>query len=331
MTIVTRLGMILGLLLLIGLILWQGALEVIELLVNSGWALLWVPLIWLPNLFPATQAWRLLFDRSEPPRFLDAFLALWMGRSVNNLLPVATIGGEIVKARLIHIWGCKGTTASASVIVDKTIQVVTVIIWGLIGVALLLLLAVDNQIALFALAGFTVLTLCATGLFFFQRAGMFSILAKVGGKLIKTDGWEGLTISAKEVDKEVQLIYRRRNRLRLAVLLRVVALIIQFGEVWLACYLLGHPIGVLESIMVKSLTSTLSDVAFVIPNAYGIQEGAFILIGALVGLTPDVALAVSLALRIRELIFDPPGLLVLHQIESKRFRKKSREIAAENQ
>ena len=174
------------------------------------------------------------------------------------------------------------------------------------------------------------LTLCTVGLFHFQRAGMFSILVKLGGKLVKTDGWEGIRVSAKEVDNEVQLMYQRRKRLRLAVVLRTLALIMQSGEVWLACYLLGHPIGIPESVMLKSLTSTLSDVAFVVPNAYGIQEGAFILLGGLVGLTPDVSLAVSLVLRLRDLILDPPGLIALHHIESKRFLSKPRQSFSQN-
>lgn len=329
-TIITRIGLVFGLLLLIGLVLWQGALQIISILADSGWAMLWIPLVWFPCLFPAAQAWRLLFERSEAPRFLHAFMAIWLARSVNNSLPVANIGGEIVKARLINIWGCKGTTATSSVIVDKTVQIVSIIVWGLVGVALLLILSIENQIALIALAGMTVLTLCTVGLFHFQRAGMFSILVKLGGKLVKTDGWEGIRVSAKEVDNEVQLMYQRRKRLRLAVVLRTLALIMQSGEVWLACYLLGHPIGIPESVMLKSLTSTLSDVAFVVPNAYGIQEGAFILLGGLVGLTPDVSLAVSLVLRLRDLILDPPGLIALHHIESKRFLSKPRQSFSQN-
>ena len=324
-TIITRLGLVLGLLLLIGLVIWQGALQIIAIIAESGWAMLWIPLVWFPSLLPATQAWRLLFAGSEAPHFLHALVAMWLARSVNNSLPVANIGGEVVKARLINIWGCKGTTAAASVIVDKTVQIVSLIVWGLAGVALLLILAVENQIALYALAGFSVLTLCTVGLFHFQHAGMFSILVKLGGKLVKTDGWEGIRVSAKEVDHEVRLLYQRRRQLRLAVVLRTLALIMQSGEVWLACYLLGHPIGILESVMLKSLTLTLSDIAFMIPNAYGVQEGAFILLGGLVGLTPDVALAVSLVLRLRDLILDPPGLMALHHIESKRFLSKSRQ------
>ena len=74
------------------------------------------------------------------------------------------------------------------------------------------------------------------------------------------------------------------------------------SEVWLACYLLGFPISIIEALMLKSLTSTISDIAFFVPNAYGVQEGGYVMLGALLGMTPDIALAVSLATRIRELV-----------------------------
>ena len=91
---------------------------------------------------------------------------------------------------------------------------------------------------------------------------------------------------------------------------RLSALILQTGEVWLAAYYSDFRSDILEAIMLKSLSSTLSDAAFVIPNSYGVQEGAFIVLGALVGLGPEPALATSLAIRIREILIDVPGLIM---------------------
>ena len=56
---------------------------------------------------------------------------------------------------------------------------------------------------------------------------------------------------------------------------------------------------------------------FIIPNAYGIQEGAYMMVGALLGLTADFALAVSLATRVRELLIDIPGLIYWQVLEGK--------------
>lgn len=318
MRIFTQFGLFAGLSLLIGLLIWQGVVDVFGLLLSSGWLLLLLPLAWLPNLIPATEAWRQLFGPGQGPRFTHALLAMWMGRAVNNLLPVATIGGEIVKARLVYLWGCRGTGAAASVIVDKTIQVIAVILWGLIGVSILLLISANDELAFAAMAGFAVLAVCVAGFFALQRAGMFGFLARWGERLLPLESIEGITLSAREIDAAVLGIYSHKHRIGRAVWLKTLGLVLQTAEVWAACLILGHPIGLLEAAMLKSLTATLSDVAFIIPNAYGIQEGAYVLVGALVGLPPDLSLAVSLAIRIRDLLLDPAGLLTLHRVESRR-------------
>ncbi len=80
--------------------------------------------------------------------------------------------------------------------------------------------------------------------------------------------------------------------------------------------------------MLKSLTSIITDIAFVIPNGYGVQEGGYVMLGALIGLTPEVALTISLATRIRELSVDLPGLLYWHNIEAKYLLKKPEKKAA---
>ncbi len=317
-TVLAQTGLALGLLLFIALLVWQGVLDVIALLINSGCLLLLLPLVWLPNFLPATQAWRLLFIRQRPS-FGHALLALWMGRAVNNLLPVATIGGEIVKARLVHFRGIAGIDAAASVMVDKVIQAMSVAVWGLIGVCLLVYLTNHDALALYALLGFLTLAGCTAGFFYVQKAGLLGWLATLAGRLIKTETWEGIRFNAGAVDATIAALYQHKRRLSVAVVLRTLSLIIQSAEVWLACLLLGHPIGLMEALMLRSMTSTLSDVAFIIPNGYGIQEGAFIVIGALLGLPADVALAVSLAVRLRDLMLDPAGLLALHRIESKQF------------
>ena len=316
MKYIPYIGLIAGLVLFGVLLAWQGIGEIIHLLLDSGWLLLLLPVVWLPNLLPETAAWRLVFPTGSKPAFGPSLLAIWMGRAVNVLLPVATIGGEIVKARLMVLWGSRGTDAAASVLVDKTVQVFALAVWALIGIGILSSLAIDNNLVRYALLGLFLLLLGMTGFLLVQKAGMFSMLSTLGAKLIQSEAWEGISTNAKEVDQLVLEIYRQRRRFLLAVLLKSLGLVIQTTEVWLACYLLGYPLSLLEAMMLKSLTSTLGDIAFVVPNAYGIQEGSYMMVGALLGMNPDLSLAVSLAVRIRELIIDVPGLLAWQFIES---------------
>ena len=319
MRLLTQVGLVSGLFLLIGLLAWQGFHDVFQLLLASGWYLLLLPLAWFPVLLPATQGWLQLFKPGSRPSFVHGLLATWMGRAVNNLLPVASIGGEVVKARLVLIWGAGGVDAAASVMVDKAVQAMALAWWAFTGALLLAFLPGDSAIVPYAVGGIVFLVFSAVGLVILQRFGMLGALAKLAGKLVKHDSWENVTFSATEVDRLVRELYSDKLNILLATLYRLASLALHTIELWLACYLLGQPIGIVEALMLRSLTATLSDLAFIIPNAYGVQEGAFIIIGALVGFDPEFSLALSLALRVRDLIFDPAGLLTLQQVESHRY------------
>ncbi len=325
--VISYAGLLVGILVLILLIVWQGIGDITALLADTGWLLLTLPFIWFPSFVVFVYGWHYMFPPERTPPYKDLFLSMWIGRAINILLPVATIGGEIAKARLLMLWGHSGIDASASVLVDKAVQALAIIPWAIIGTTLLVFFAVDNQLALYILLGTIVLSLGILGFVFVQKAGMFGFGARMVGKFNSSDGWGKITTNAHEVDDVVKEIYSNKPRFMSSIAWRTVALILQTGEVWLACYLLGHPISILEAMMLKSLTQIIADIAFVIPNGYGIQEGGFIMIGALIGLSPEFALAVSLAIRIREFIFDVPALIYWHQIEVKYLLKKNADQA----
>lgn len=315
-------GLVLGLVIMAVLLLWQGIGEILDVLLTSGLSLLWLPLVWSPCLIAAAVSWQLLFPVNSIPKFKHIFLALWIGRAINTLLPVATIGGEIAKARLLLLWGYNGIEASASVMVDKTVQALALVPWGFMGAFALIYLSTGSNIALGAMIGATGLALGIFGFIFVQRKGMFSFFAKIIDKIFSPDSGDKLNHHAGESDRIVKELYQNKGRVLLAIFWRTLGLIMQTSEVWLACYLLGHPVSIIEAIMLKSLSSTLSDIAFFIPNAYGIQEAGFIALGALIGLPPDTALAVSLAIRVRELVIDLPGLFYWQHIEGKSLLNK---------
>jgi putative membrane protein len=321
--IASYIGLLAGLLIMVILIAWSGIGEITELLVASGFSLLLLPIVWLPCLFFAVVSWHYLFPVERIPPFKELSLALWMGRAINTLLPVATIGGEIAKARLLMLWGRGGVDASASVLVDKTVQALALVPWAIIGTALLVYLAIDNDLAKWIMLGTFLLGLGIVGFVIIQKAGLFGFITRFIGKFHTSDGWGQITNKAQDVDLIVKEIYGNKKRFFISIFWRTIGLIWQTSEVWLACYLLGFPISLIEALMLKSLTSIMTDIAFVIPNGYGVQEGGYLMLAPFIGLSPEVALTISLATRIRELSIDLPGLLYWHNIEAKYLLKKS--------
>jgi putative membrane protein len=315
-------GLAIGIAILVMLLVWQGLEPVFTVLLDTGWKLLWLPLVWLPGMLLTGVAWRLLFPPSRRPGYQHTFLATWMGHAINTLLPVASVGGEVAKARLVMLWGSSGVNAAASVIVDKTLQALTLILWGLFGVSLLALLTVDNELAAIALAGFLFLGIAVGGFILVQQTGMLSFLARLAERLFEHEFITALKANALQVDAAIRRTYRARRDLARATVWHIVALVYQTAEVWLACYLLGHPVSIVEALLLKSLTTTISDIAFIIPSGYGIQEGAYLMLGVLIGMAPETALALALAIRIRDLVIDVPGLLYWHGVESRQLLKR---------
>ncbi|HLB80762.1 MAG TPA: lysylphosphatidylglycerol synthase domain-containing protein, partial [Dongiaceae bacterium] len=166
----------------------QDAAGVARALVAMGPGVLLLPLAFLPHLVLAALSWRLLFRRGGGADFWATLRALWMGLSADTLLPVASIGGEVVKVRVAMFAGVSGTDAVTSVIVDKTVQAVSLILWGLIGLAVLAALGAGREIVIGALAGSALLMAAVVAFVAAQRAGPFGrFVAAVGRVTALTD------------------------------------------------------------------------------------------------------------------------------------------------
>jgi uncharacterized membrane protein YbhN (UPF0104 family) len=81
------------------------------------------------------------------------------------------------------------------------------------------------------------------------------------------------------------------------------------GEIWIALWALGSPVTVWDAIILESLLQLVRGVAFIVPAALGVQEGALLGLGIAFGLAPETGLALSLVRRVRDLSLGIPGLI----------------------
>jgi hypothetical protein len=117
----------------------------------------------------------------------------------------------------------------------------------------------------------------------------------------------------------IQSIYRERREVVASIGLHVLGWLSGAAETWLALWFMNHTLSAGDVLSLESLVFALRTVAFVVPWAAGVQEGGYIVVGALFGLGPDVALALSLLKRAREVLTGVPGLIAWHVAEGKRF------------
>ncbi|MGH8261109.1 MAG: lysylphosphatidylglycerol synthase domain-containing protein, partial [Steroidobacteraceae bacterium] len=174
------------------------------------------------------------------------------------------------------------------------------------------------------LAASAVLVLILVSFYLVQRRGLFGRIARVLARFAGKRDWSRLASRAAEIDQAIERMYRRGRPAAASFLLSLAGWVVGTGEVLIALRLLGSPVGWLDALMLESLGQAIRGAAFAVPGALGVQEGGYLLLAPLAGLTPDAALALSLAKRARELLLAVPGLLYLHQSERGKRRTADR-------
>ncbi|MDG2304859.1 MAG: lysylphosphatidylglycerol synthase domain-containing protein [Candidatus Binatia bacterium] len=307
-------GLLVGIVLFVALIAREGVGEVATALSVAGWGLLAVAAFHLVPIFADAMGWRRLLATRSPISIRTALYARWIGESVNGLLPVAQVGGSVVKANLVSRRGVPGAFAGASVVVDITTLVGSQIVFTLLGLALLIAEFGGHELAPTALAGTVLMALLLFGFYLAQRRGMFGAMARGLRRLAPGGGPSAFTDEAESIDADVAQLYGESRAVLAALAWHLVAWVVGAGEVWLALWLLGHPVDLSTALLLESLGQAVRAAAFAIPGALGVQEGGYVLLGQVLGIGPETALALSLSKRVRELTLGLPGL-VAWQIE----------------
>jgi putative membrane protein len=302
------------------LILDSGASEVARAMLVLGWWLLPISLFHLVPLTFDAFSWRELMPASNRP---DAFTFVWMRwirESINALLPVAGVGGDIASARLVHKRGVPGAKAAAAMVVDTTVGVATQLVFIVAGVTLLAARSSENAVipvAWAVLTGTAVFACVIATFVLVQHRGMFVVFAKLAGSVAPKKWLPGLTDGAPAIDAAVVATYRRGFAFLRANILRLAGWAAGAGEIWLVMHFLRKPFDLTDAFVLESLGSGVRAAAFMVPGALGALEGGFVLFGALFGLSADTALAISLSKRVRELVLGVPGLIVWQWVEGR--------------
>ncbi|MFN8545205.1 MAG: lysylphosphatidylglycerol synthase domain-containing protein [Candidatus Binatia bacterium] len=302
-------GLAAGVALFTGLLAYHGLREVGAALATAGSGLIVVTLFHVVPMTIDALGWRRLLRGRHCPDGRTILLARWVGESVNGLLPVMQLGGNIAKARLLTRRGVPGPTAGASAVVDVTLVVLSQMLFTGIGFALLVLQWRGGRLALPVAAGTAVMGTLLAAFFAIQRHGLFGVLSRALARVARGSDLAALTSGAAALDAEVTALYEDGRAIAAAVLWHLASWIVGAGEVWLALAFLGHPVDLRTAVLVESLGQAVRASAFVVPGALGVQESGYLMLGRAIGVDPETAFALALAKRVRELLMGLPGLL----------------------
>jgi hypothetical protein len=136
---------------------------------------------------------------------------VWVRESVNSMLPVARIGGEVVSFRMLKGWGVRPSTAVGSIIVDMQLTVISQLLFTMIGIGFLCAHAQSNALRLAGQLAWGVVVLTPLLVLFalVQHASPFERITRAlnhltSGKLATLVG------QSAQVDQAIKRIWRRR-------------------------------------------------------------------------------------------------------------------------
>lgn len=319
MKIGALLGGIAGIALAAWLLQSYGGERILDLLGHAGWSgIAAVVAFHLVQLVFSAAAWRAIAGPTVPQPRLRDFVALrWIREGVNNLLPVAQIGGEFVASRLLQRRGVPLASAISGSLADFTIEVVTQVAFTLLGLGLLLGSVGGSDVARCVASGLVVAALASIGFLGAQWLGLSTLIEKGLMRLGRALGWAG-SAQVEGLHKALIECYRAPSRVALATAWHLVSWLLGGVEVCLALHVLGHDVGVGPGLVIESLGQALKTVGFAVPGALGVQEGGYIIVCQLFGLAPDVAIALSLMKRLREVALGVPSLIAWQRLEGQR-------------
>jgi putative membrane protein len=319
--IATYIGGLFGLALLITLVVQANLGALVQTFASGGWPLLWLVPYRIPFFLLYAWGWLELLRSSDPLRRADLSYLSWVTmvrEAVDRLLPVASVGGSVVGVRLVAWRGITPSAVAASVLVEMVLTLMASYVFAAMGLFLLLQLpGMGLQFHRFVDVFLITLPIPVVTLLVFRGGAFFGHLHKFILPIVgQTPFGAGVTL----LDQELRASLRRGRPLIAAGALQLAALLSGSFEIWFALRLFGHPVGPDKAVILESLTLAARHMAFVVPAGLGVQEAGLVVFGGALGIISDVALAVSMVKRARELLWGVPALISWQWFEGRRLR-----------
>ncbi len=301
---------------LVALIAWVGAGAVASAVLRAGWTLPPLLALHAGQIVLSGLAWRDVSGGGAPRAWAWVRIR-WIREAVNSLLPVAQIGGVLVGIRLLRHRGVTLAAAGAGTTLDMTVEALTQFVFTLLGIAVLAGIGAEQSLRPWLGGVLALMGAGVAGFVLAQRAGMLAAIERLATRLATLV--PGLPVlDVRGMHAHLMRLQRRRGALLRASGEHLLAWLLGVGETWLALAAIGRPTGFAEALVIESLGMAARSAGFAVPGALGIQEGGFLLVGGLVGVPAEVAVALSVVKRAREILAGLPGLLAWQWAEGSR-------------
>lgn len=270
-----------------------------------------------------TLGWYYAFPPPRPPiRFTSLLAARLGGEAINNLTPTATIGGEVVRARMLEGL-CDQHTAWASVAVAKLSQTAAQMLFVFVGLVFLVRdVPLPDGFRSGLYIGLAAITLGLTIGIALQRRGLFGAALRIAGRIgVRIP--DHLHAQVAQLDAEIARLYQAPWAFAASVAGFFGGWCMGAVEVFIImwCLQLSPTWGI--AFTVEVLAVAVDALFFFVPAKAGVQEGSKALIFRLLGFDPAKGLVLGIVRRLRELAWSSVGLVVLARYQARKRAARS--------
>ncbi|HEY4448710.1 MAG TPA: lysylphosphatidylglycerol synthase domain-containing protein [Steroidobacteraceae bacterium] len=301
----TAIALICGLAAVAAAVIYAGAGAVLQAVASlhvSG--LLVLVLLHVPSVVLMGLGWWFA-SGNEPPAAQSKFVwARFVRDAAGELLPFLQLGGVVFGLRALG----RGRTlllGAVSASIDGVVELAAKLPYVLAALLALATLAPRSRLAellwlaLLATAVTVAIFLLARRSFSASLQRMAQAISARWPAMLDLDEGGGSGLDVQEV---FQRILSQRGRLWWAFTLHMCCWFLGAAEMWVTFRLLGADLTVAQALAIDGAVVGLRTFGWVVPGAAGVQEASYMLVSALFGIPPAVAIAASFARRGRDLV-----------------------------
>lgn len=317
---------LIGLLIFIAIATGVGFRNILQVFINSNF--IWfIPYLIVSALIILTLVLRwnvVLLSYGYNVSFFNLILYHLAGFATGYLSPVPISGGEPTKAFFLNKEGIDFKHALSSIIIDKSVEMTTTVVFSVMGAVFLILHITLAGYTIFSILIGIVGAVSILVLFYYfivKDIHVFSIIFKKL-KFINKDFVKRNLPQVKDTEKRIGRFFKHHTfAFKVTLLLSVISWLFMLIEYKLLMMTIGYNAGLTVLFLVIAVVA----IAYVlpIPAALGVLEGGQASVSKLAKIPVQDSFALSILIRVRELIITFIGLLYMFNYGIK-FRRGSR-------
>lgn len=309
-------------------LLWRiGPDEVADHLIQIGWGIL--PILAMSVAWKAvnTGAWMLAFAPGVARPGYWQLMASWLAADVaNHALPAANLGGEVARSYLLR-GSVPVSTSLPTVVVDKTMEVLSGLLFTIMGVGAALFVLPLAPTIRYALLGSILLGSAAIlyGVRLQSRQPITRIVDLAIRMPVPTGFLEARRGSAARMDEHLAVFYAHHvGRFWVGFILHFISWVLGAFETYYIIIYMGVDFTLLNAFLLTSLTGIIKAAFFFVPAGIGAFEAGHAYLFHLLDFDPAVGLSAALVKRLRRLFWMGAGVLLFYGLSRTGGRRPQR-------